>query len=69
MTYFRAPGSRIEHLVDPASTPGAYRTLCGKDAKLGARYTHADNRASSQVRPLCGACRALIPTPTPTPTS
>jgi hypothetical protein len=35
-------------------------TLCGEDARYGAKYTHADNRADSVVRPLCKWCRAAL---------
>ena len=52
---FRAPGGRIEHV-----TRDGIATLCGRDARVGARYTHADNRVDSIVRPLCARCRAAI---------
>ena len=41
--FFRAPGSRIEHL-----TANDVTTLCGRDARLGARYTASDNRVDSK---------------------
>lgn len=50
--FFRAPGSRIEHL-----TANDVTTLCGRDARLGARYTASDNRVDSKTRPLCPNCR------------
>lgn len=51
--YFRAPGSRIEHLTRDSQV-----TLCGKNARAGARYTPADNRVDSKLRPLCKKCEA-----------
>lgn len=55
MLMFRAPGARIEHV-----TRDRIVTLCGVDARYGAKYTHADNRADSVVRPLCRWCRAAL---------
>jgi hypothetical protein len=52
---FRAPGGRMEHV-----TRDRIYTLCGEDARYGARYTHADNRADTVVRPMCKWCRAAI---------
>jgi hypothetical protein len=52
-TLARAYGSRVQHLL----VPGTKTTRCGKDATLMARYSPADNRVDSKVRPTCTACR------------
>lgn len=52
-TYFRAPGSRTEHLTRDATV-----TLCGIGARAGARYTDAERGGDAKLRPLCGNCRA-----------
>lgn len=52
--FFRAPGSRIEHL-----TTDSIITLCGKDAKLGARWTAAERGQDAKIRPLCTKCREM----------
>ena len=54
VTFFRAPSGRIEHIVAAGGV-----TLCGRDARCGAKYTHADNHADSIVRPLCAKCRRV----------
>ena len=55
-TYFRAPGSRTEHLTADNTV-----TLCGIGARAGARYTDADRgRVDAKLRPLCGKCRAAL---------
>ena len=54
VTFFRAPSGRIEHIVAAGGV-----TLCGRDARYGAKYTHADNHADSIVRPLCAKCRRV----------
>jgi hypothetical protein len=53
--YFRAPGSRIEH-----ATVDSLVTLCGIDARIGARYTDAERGMDAKLRPLCSKCRAAI---------
>lgn len=55
ITMFRTPNGRIEHV-----TADSVVTLCGRDARRGARYTHTDNRVDSIVRPLCARCRAAL---------
>ena len=59
MIYFRTPGSRIEHLVDPIRDT-YLQTLCGRDAQAGARYTDSDRGPDAKLRPLCGQCRAVL---------
>lgn len=51
--FFRAPGSRIEHFTRDRAT-----TLCGKDAKVGAKFAASERGQDAKVRPLCPACRA-----------
>ena len=53
--YFRAPGSRIEHV-----TVDSVVTLCGIGARIGARYTDAERGGDAKLRPLCGKCRAAL---------
>lgn len=55
MLYFRAPGSRIEHL-----TRDSVITLCGNNARPGARYSDADRGPDAKIRPLCTKCRAAL---------
>lgn len=55
MMMFRSPSGRIEHVTRDGTA-----TLCGRDARLGARYTYADTHADSIVRPLCARCRAAL---------
>ena len=52
ITFFRTPSGRIEHILAEGGV-----TRCGREARFGAKYTHADNHADSVVRPLCGKCR------------
>jgi hypothetical protein len=51
-TYFRAPGSRTEHITRDGTT-----TLCGISARYGARFTDADRGPDAKIRPLCHNCR------------
>lgn len=53
--FFRAPGSRIEHL-----TRDGRITLCGLSARLGARYTASDVRQDHKIRPMCTACEKEV---------
>lgn len=52
-TFFRAPGARIEHLL----VEGTLMTRCGRDARLGARFTAAERGQDAKLRPLCTRCR------------
>lgn len=49
--YARSPGGRQEHLTADRKT-----TLCGKDCKMMAKYSAADNKVDSKVRPICPGC-------------
>lgn len=55
MFRFRAPGSRIEHFTIDRVT-----TLCGRDARYGAKYGGPGDPPGTdiKIRPLCGKCRA-----------
>lgn len=57
MRYFRAAGSRIEHLTADDTV-----TLCGKGARAGARYGGPNDPAGQDIklRPLCAKCRAAL---------
>ena len=54
MRIFRAPNTRIEHL-----TADDIVTLCGINARFGARYGGPGDPRSVDIklRPLCGKCR------------
>ena len=54
-TYFRSPGARTEHITADGTV-----TLCGADARFGARFTDADRGPDARVRPLCASCRAAL---------
>ena len=54
MLNFRAPNSPIRHL-----TVDSVVTLCGKDAKLGARWANADQgKADPRMWRACAKCHA-----------
>lgn len=54
--FFRGPNARIEHLTRADSA----LTLCGADARLGARYGAGERGVDAKVRPLCPRCRAAL---------
>ena len=51
-TYFRVNRGRIEHITRDGQT-----TLCGIDARHGARFTDAERGPDAKIRPLCPRCR------------
>ena len=55
MRRFRAPGSSIEHFTADGTV-----TLCGRDARYGAKFGGPGDPAGMDivVRPICGKCRA-----------
>lgn len=54
MFRFRAHGSRTEHFTADRTT-----TLCGIDARYGAKFGGPGDPAGMDIkpRPLCGKCR------------
>lgn len=53
--FFRAPGSRIEHFTRDRQV-----TLCGKDARFGARFSASERGQDAKLRPLCTKCREAV---------
>lgn len=54
--YFRAPGARTQHILQNTNTS---RTLCGRDAGLGARYAPADLPSGERLTKTCRNCTVV----------
>ncbi len=53
LRYARGHGGRLEHLTADNAV-----TLCGRDARLMARFFGSERGQDAAVRPTCDACKA-----------